>query len=335
MDSSVTQHDSLERTHTLRDSLRRLKKGTSIVSECSRRFKIICEQLQAIGHPLPHDDKSHWFLCGVGSSFKTFSTTQRLITTRPNFRDLVSQGNRRPNLLYKGQTTRGIEVLRKQLAKFIPGIWKRANVIMDKDCNTKGGNVRDFGGFPEYKLKQFRSAKCASNDDVKRPLNSITVSPSSDGTVRIHFIIQFYHHRVFYKICFIPRQIHGIAVLNMFNGYILKFEYIDESDEEDNEAECKDVLTDSPMNFRLDSLNARIHMVVSEVGLEQKAASTAIKANLAASIAAIEARSAIAIAAAHIGMLWFAYITMASALNVVQTNHSFVDYALLGCLSRM
>ncbi|GJY59950.1 hypothetical protein Tco_0459842 [Tanacetum coccineum] len=51
-------------------------------------------------------------------------------------------------------------------------------------------------------------------------------------------------------------------------AHILKFEYIDESDEEDNEAECKDVLTDSPMNFRLDSLNARIHMVVSEVGLE-------------------------------------------------------------------
>ncbi|GKA92745.1 RmlC-like cupins superfamily protein [Tanacetum coccineum] len=34
------------------------------------------------------------------------------------------------------------------------------------------------------KLEQFRSAKCASNDDAKRPLNSITVSPSSDGTVK-------------------------------------------------------------------------------------------------------------------------------------------------------
>ncbi|GJR06232.1 hypothetical protein Tco_0529216 [Tanacetum coccineum] len=32
------------------------------------------------------------------------------------------------------------------------------------------------------KLEQFRSAKCASNDDAKRPLNTITVSPSSEGT---------------------------------------------------------------------------------------------------------------------------------------------------------
>ncbi|GKB35432.1 retrovirus-related pol polyprotein from transposon TNT 1-94 [Tanacetum coccineum] len=47
--------------------------------------------LSAIGHPLDEDDKSHWFLCGLGSSFETFSTTQRLITPRPKFRDLVSQ----------------------------------------------------------------------------------------------------------------------------------------------------------------------------------------------------------------------------------------------------
>ncbi|KAJ9535240.1 hypothetical protein OSB04_un001672, partial [Centaurea solstitialis] len=74
------RHDSLERTHTLRDSLRHLKKGSSTVSDFSRKFKGICDQLQAIGHPLNEDDKSHWFLCGLGSSFETFSTIQRLIT---------------------------------------------------------------------------------------------------------------------------------------------------------------------------------------------------------------------------------------------------------------
>ncbi|PWA67852.1 hypothetical protein CTI12_AA316100 [Artemisia annua] len=46
----------------------------------------------------------------------------------------------------------------------------------------------------------------------------------------------------------------------------LKFRYADESDE-DSEAECKDVTTD-PTNFQLDSLDARIHMVVSQVGLD-------------------------------------------------------------------
>ena len=85
------RHDSVERTHTLRDSLRHLKKGTTTVTEFSRKFKGICDQLTAIGHPLSEDDKSHWFLCGLGSSFKTFSTTQRLLTPKPSFRDLVSQ----------------------------------------------------------------------------------------------------------------------------------------------------------------------------------------------------------------------------------------------------
>ncbi|XP_071712783.1 uncharacterized protein [Rutidosis leptorrhynchoides] len=88
---SSFHHDSLERTHTLRDSLRHLKKGSSTVPEFSKKFKNICDQLQAIGQPLKEDDKIHWFLCGLGSSFETFSTTQRLITPKPKFRDLVSQ----------------------------------------------------------------------------------------------------------------------------------------------------------------------------------------------------------------------------------------------------
>ena len=84
-------HDSVERMHTLRDSLRQIKKGSSTVAEFAPKFKAICDQLNAIGHPLDDTDKSHWFLCGLGSSFETFSTTQRLIRPRPSFRDLVSQ----------------------------------------------------------------------------------------------------------------------------------------------------------------------------------------------------------------------------------------------------
>lgn len=77
--------------HTLRDSLRHLQKGSSIVVEFGRKFKHICDQLTAIGHPLDESDKIHWFLCGLGSSFETFSTTQRLIRPRPTFHDLLSQ----------------------------------------------------------------------------------------------------------------------------------------------------------------------------------------------------------------------------------------------------
>ncbi|GJR67876.1 retrovirus-related pol polyprotein from transposon TNT 1-94 [Tanacetum coccineum] len=45
---------SVERIHLLRDSLRQLKKGTSSVSDYCHRFKALCNQLSAIGHPSLH-----------------------------------------------------------------------------------------------------------------------------------------------------------------------------------------------------------------------------------------------------------------------------------------
>ncbi|XP_071739129.1 uncharacterized protein [Rutidosis leptorrhynchoides] len=84
-------HDSLDRMHTLRDSLRQLQKGTSSISEYGHKFKSLCDQLAAIGHSIEETDKFHWFLCGLGSTFETFSTTQRAIKLRASFRDLVSQ----------------------------------------------------------------------------------------------------------------------------------------------------------------------------------------------------------------------------------------------------
>lgn len=84
-------HDSVDRTHTLRDCPRHLKKGTSTVIEFAHKFKGICDQLAVIGHPLDDYDKYHWFLCRLGSSFETFSTTQWLLTPRPKFHNLVSQ----------------------------------------------------------------------------------------------------------------------------------------------------------------------------------------------------------------------------------------------------
>ncbi|KAL9999568.1 hypothetical protein Hdeb2414_s0020g00559781 [Helianthus debilis subsp. tardiflorus] len=56
-------HRSIERMHTLRDSLRQLQKGTSSVSDYGRKFKLLCDQLAAIGHPISEEDKRHWFLC--------------------------------------------------------------------------------------------------------------------------------------------------------------------------------------------------------------------------------------------------------------------------------
>ncbi|GKD94219.1 putative RNA-directed DNA polymerase [Tanacetum coccineum] len=67
-------NSSVERIHSLRDSLRNLSKGTSTVSDYGRQFKGICDKLAAIGQPVDEMDKLHWFVCGLGASFETFST---------------------------------------------------------------------------------------------------------------------------------------------------------------------------------------------------------------------------------------------------------------------
>ncbi|KAJ9544289.1 hypothetical protein OSB04_023996 [Centaurea solstitialis] len=88
---SAYSHDSVERMQNLRDSLRQLQKGASSVTEYGRKFKSLCDQLAAIGQPVDDADKTHWFLCGLGPSFETFSTAHRAVKPRPGFRDLLSQ----------------------------------------------------------------------------------------------------------------------------------------------------------------------------------------------------------------------------------------------------
>lgn len=85
------RQDSQERMQNLKDNLRQLQNGSSTVSEFSATFKSLCDQLTSIGHPVNELDKIQWFLCGLGVSFETFSTTHRAIKPPPLFRDLVSQ----------------------------------------------------------------------------------------------------------------------------------------------------------------------------------------------------------------------------------------------------
>ncbi|XP_071739433.1 uncharacterized mitochondrial protein AtMg00810-like [Rutidosis leptorrhynchoides] len=60
-------HDSIECMHTLRDTLRQLKKGNSSVSDYYQKFKFICDQLAAIGHPVDDIDKISWFTLTISS----------------------------------------------------------------------------------------------------------------------------------------------------------------------------------------------------------------------------------------------------------------------------
>ena len=63
---------SVERIHSMRDSLRTITKGNSSSSEYSNKFKLFCDKVSAIGHAVNEIDKLHWFLCGLGASFETF-----------------------------------------------------------------------------------------------------------------------------------------------------------------------------------------------------------------------------------------------------------------------
>ena len=60
----------------LKDDLQLMRCGTRSVTEYARAFKALCDQLHAIGRPVDDTDKVHWFLCGLGSDFTSFSTAQ-------------------------------------------------------------------------------------------------------------------------------------------------------------------------------------------------------------------------------------------------------------------
>ncbi|XP_023752981.1 uncharacterized protein LOC111901355 [Lactuca sativa] len=88
---SAYTHAPLERAHNLKDSLRQLKRGDSSVSKFGRKLKFVCDHLVAIGHLILNDDNSHWFLCGLGPAFESFSTAYRTIRSRPPYHDLLAQ----------------------------------------------------------------------------------------------------------------------------------------------------------------------------------------------------------------------------------------------------
>lgn len=84
-------NSSVERIQNLRDNLRQLVKGNDSVAVFGRRFKSLCDQLAVVGAPVALSDQFHWFLCGLGPSFETFSTSLRTSRLVPVLRDLLAQ----------------------------------------------------------------------------------------------------------------------------------------------------------------------------------------------------------------------------------------------------
>lgn len=56
---STYNHDSVERKQNMKDSLRQLQKGSSIVSDYDKKVKSICDQLATIGQLVDESNKSH------------------------------------------------------------------------------------------------------------------------------------------------------------------------------------------------------------------------------------------------------------------------------------
>ncbi|KAJ0102057.1 hypothetical protein Patl1_05000 [Pistacia atlantica] len=84
-------HRSKARKIRLKDDLQSMKRGPRSVSEFSRAFKALCNQVHAIGRPVDGTDKVHWFLRGLGTEFSSFSTAQMVVTPLPCFGDLISK----------------------------------------------------------------------------------------------------------------------------------------------------------------------------------------------------------------------------------------------------
>ena len=84
-------HQSKAREIRLKDDLQLMRRGTRSITEYARVFKVLCDQLHAIGRPVDGTDKVHWFICALGSDFTSFSTAQMAQTPLPSFLDLVSK----------------------------------------------------------------------------------------------------------------------------------------------------------------------------------------------------------------------------------------------------
>lgn len=66
-----------------------MKKDARTVVEYSHEFKSVYDQLAAMGRSMNYLNKIHWYLCGIGSTFSTFSTTQLSLSPLPSFTDNV------------------------------------------------------------------------------------------------------------------------------------------------------------------------------------------------------------------------------------------------------
>ena len=86
--SNTYSQDSQAREFELLLKLQEKKKDTVPLNDFIRNFKLTCDQLNAIGKPVPDQKKVFWLLNGLGSRYESFSTTM-LKPPVPSYLDLI------------------------------------------------------------------------------------------------------------------------------------------------------------------------------------------------------------------------------------------------------
>lgn len=84
-------HSSLSRANQLREELLALCYDSLSFDDYANKFKLLCNQLVAIGRPVEESNKTRWFLHGLGPQFTNFVDTQMAVSPVPLFRDLLHQ----------------------------------------------------------------------------------------------------------------------------------------------------------------------------------------------------------------------------------------------------
>jgi hypothetical protein len=83
--------DSQEREFTIRQQITYLRKEEDkTIAEHIRIFKGLCDNLAAIGKPVPDKEKVFYLLTSLGPDYETFTTTM-LKPPRPSYSELISQ----------------------------------------------------------------------------------------------------------------------------------------------------------------------------------------------------------------------------------------------------
>lgn len=75
----------------LRGKLQSCQKLNRPLTEYLREFKLICDQLNAIGKPVDEITKVFGILEALGSDYETFKTTMYCLKPEPSYEDVIAQ----------------------------------------------------------------------------------------------------------------------------------------------------------------------------------------------------------------------------------------------------